>query len=251
MADLRERFNDPEEAMRVAIERHLGTVWTALPVQVSSDSDGHTCTLKSAVKGWQQAADGTLTPVEISELGDVPVTYSQGGGFVITHPVKAGDEGIAIFASRCIDGWWQQGGIQAEPYRRRHHLSDAMYLPGIRSQPRRLGGGAAGRSTQPASTSSVQIRTEAGDCFIELTADSVNITTTLNVTITCKDATITASDKITLASPQVVITGNLEVDGEITGKSGGSSSVAISTHRHTGVSSGSSTSGPPQAGSLE
>jgi phage baseplate assembly protein gpV len=197
MADPRELWNDHDEAMRTAFERERSTLWTALPVLVSEDSEGHTVKLKSAIQQAQQNRDdGSINSVEMSEFGEVPVCYAQGGGFIITHPVKKDDEGLIFFMSRCIDGWHQHGGVQAEMYRRRHHQSDGMYIPGIRSDPRKIGGQQNGQQpatngqqqSKPPSTNSVQIRVEDGKYYIELTSTDVNIM--------CKNCTITAEEKV-------------------------------------------------------
>jgi hypothetical protein len=293
MADPRERFNDLDESMRLAVDRHLSTVWTAMPVRVTEDSEGHTCELQITIQGRDQSREGQVNNVDIAPLGKVPLHYSAGGGFTITHPIKKDDEGIAIFASRCIDGWWDKGGQQPEPYPRRHKLSDAIYIPGVRNKPRQLGGNPDdpqsrnGQQSKPPSTNSVQIRTDTGEFYIELTDKDVNIVCTNctitaketvkvicknadveaeeNVTVKCKEADVTASTKVRLDTPRVEITGSLYIDGDIhwhggTITSAGqvtmdgsitasgqirSGSVGLTSHHHTGVQGGTSTTGPP------
>ncbi|MEX4374460.1 hypothetical protein MY539_09275 [Haemophilus influenzae] len=58
----------------------------------------------------------------------------------MTFPLKAGDEGIAIFSERCIDGWWQNGSASTPLDFRLHDLSDAMFIPGICSVPKAIDG---------------------------------------------------------------------------------------------------------------
>jgi hypothetical protein len=169
--------------------------------------------------------------VDMPPFDHVPVAFSQGGGFVITHPVKKDDEGIAIFASRCIDGWHSKGGVQEEPYRRRHHQSDAMYIPGIRSQPNKLGekdasgsrsqARAGEQKTRPASTNSIQIRTENGDWYIELTDTDVNIvcknctiTAEEDVTVTCRNAYVTARERIDAKCQNASVTAEQRIDAK-------------------------------------
>ena len=126
--------------IRAGVERGQSRLWTALPVIVTEDSDGFTVRLQPAIKGKQIDPQGKETDVQMPVLPDVPVQFSAGGGFTITHPIKKGDEGIAVFSARCLDNWWQQGGVQTQARQRWHSLSDAMYIPGIRSKPRALGG---------------------------------------------------------------------------------------------------------------
>lgn len=246
--------------MRLAVDRHLGTVWTALPVKVLEDSDGHICKLQSTIKGWHEAEGGGTESIEIPYFGSVPINFPAGGGLTATHPIKKDDEGLAIFSSRCIDGWWDKGGIQEEPYRRRHSLSDAIVIPGVRNKPRQL--------DPPPSTNSYQIRTDDGKFYIELHQDGT-------VNIFAKEVNI-HSPRINMDGNQkggknaqdshgdtrVEIKGSLhatrDIDsdqnitamGTITGKKqavGGN--ISMTTHRHMNVQAGMATSGPPRPGS--
>ena len=53
MADPRERSNDLEESMRLAVDRHLSRVWTAMPVRITEDSKGDTVEAQITIKGWE------------------------------------------------------------------------------------------------------------------------------------------------------------------------------------------------------
>jgi hypothetical protein len=84
---------------------------------------------------------------------DVPVIFPRGGGCTLTFPVKAGDECLLIFADRCIDFWWQNGGVQKPVDLRMHDLSDAFAIVGPQSQAHKISG---------ISTSAAQLRTDDG-----------------------------------------------------------------------------------------
>lgn len=255
--DPREQIADLTMLLRTATDRSRADTWTALPVQVHEDSDGFTCKLQPTIQGKVIDKSGKKSNVTMPTCHHAPVQFSAGGGFTITHPIKKGDEGIAIFSSRCLDEWWDQGGVQPQARERWHSLSDAMYIPGIRSKPRALGGNPdkqngqtlEDKGTKP-STNSLQIRVDSGKYYIELTEDSVNIVcrnctikAEEHVEIECKTATIKASDKVTIDSPTVEITGDLKVHGEVFAKSEGKN-TALSTHVHTN-SGGSGNGGPP------
>ena len=66
------------------------------------------------------------------------MVFPGGGGWSITFPVSKGDEALVVFASRCIDDWWQSGGVGIQPDLRMHDLSDGFAIIGPRSQPRKL-----------------------------------------------------------------------------------------------------------------
>lgn len=127
----------PETAVDRQIQQDRLNLHTALPAKVVSfDPKKQTVTLAVQIK--MQLADGS--GADIPPLVDVPVSFPRGGGFAVTFPLKAGDEGIAIFSERCIDSWWHSGGASLPLDFRLHDLSDAMFIPGICSTPRAIGG---------------------------------------------------------------------------------------------------------------
>lgn len=162
-----ERFEDPEEVHRQITARAISRIQTALPCVVLEDSDGHVVHLQPTIMGmYRNPETGITTPTPYPDLGHhAPVVFPSGGGFTFTHPIKRGDEGLAVFASRCIDGWWQMGGIQPQLEERWHNFSDGFFIPGIRSTPRKL--------NPPASTNSAQLRSDDGMTYVELAASGV------------------------------------------------------------------------------
>lgn len=66
-------------------------------------------------------------------LLDVPVMFPSAGGFQITFPINVGDECLVHFSDRCIDAWWQNGGIQSQAEIRMHDLSDGFAVFGPKS----------------------------------------------------------------------------------------------------------------------
>jgi hypothetical protein len=75
----------------------------------------------------------------IPNLKKVPVAISRGGGFAVTYPIKAGDEGFIRVAGRNLDEW-NEGGQQTKAANSRmHDLSDSIFEPGgMVSKPNRL-----------------------------------------------------------------------------------------------------------------
>jgi len=136
--DLREYWDEREEPMRTALDGLRKSLLTAMPVIVAEDSDGHTVNLTVAIKGRQFDKKGKLTHVEFPMLQDVPIHFPQGGGVVSTYAIKKGDEGTVVFAARHIDAWHQSGGVQQSIDTRLHSLSDAFYIHGVRSNPRKI-----------------------------------------------------------------------------------------------------------------
>jgi hypothetical protein len=109
---------------------------------------------------------GALEWEEIPVLPDVPFVLPRAGGYLLTLPVKPGDECLVIFADMCIDAWWQQGGVQNQIERRRHDLSDGFAILAPWSQPKRIAN---------YSRTAAQLRNESGGAYIELDGDNITI----------------------------------------------------------------------------
>src|SRR4051812_5415291 len=113
--DQRERIADGDEALRAAFDYYLANLWTNMPAIVQSfDSVKGTCKVQPTIKARVRDAQGKESWVAMPLLVDVPVIFLGGGGFVVTFPVKKDDECLIFFGCRCIDAWWQQGGIQVQ-----------------------------------------------------------------------------------------------------------------------------------------
>jgi hypothetical protein len=142
------------------MDGRLAEVWTALPGVVQGfDPVALTVSVQPAVKGRITSPDGSTRSVALPLLVDVPVVFPRGGGFTLTFPVKDGDECLVVFSSRCMDAWWQSGGVQEPLEPRMHDLSDGLALVGPFSQAQRLG---------DVSAENVQLRTDDGATYIEI-----------------------------------------------------------------------------------
>ena len=213
------------------MESQQAQIWTALPGVVAAvNLAAQTLSVQPTVQGSVASPDGAKQLVNLPLLVDVPIVWPRAGGFALTFPIAAGDEVLVVFASRCIDSWWQSGGIGAPAEARMHDLSDGFAILAPTSQPKKLSG---------VSSTNVQLRDEAGTTYVEITPDG--------------KARVVAATQIDVEAPTVNITGDLNVTGEMNlvgqlTQSGGSMTiggVVFGTHKHTGVQPGSGTSGGP------
>ncbi|OXT77173.1 hypothetical protein CF344_01795 [Pseudomonas aeruginosa] len=218
-------MDDPIRWLAVAFNGLQSKLWTALPGIIQSfDAAAMTCTVQPAIQALVRDESGSLTSVDLPLLLDCPVQFPAGGGCTLTFPVKPNDECLVVFASRCIDSWWQSGGIQAQAELRMHDLSDGFALLGFRSQPRVIGA---------VSTNSAQLRSDDGIAFVEInpSTHAVNATTT---------------GPMALSAPLVTINGDVKVNGRVdtTGdvKAG---TISLQSHRTSGVTAGTGTSSTP------
>lgn len=68
------------------------------------------------------------------DVHGVPVAFPGGGDFSITWPLAAGDSGHIVVSDRSMDEWKATAEARTEPQDiRRHDLSDAIFVPGVRS----------------------------------------------------------------------------------------------------------------------
>ena len=213
-----ERANPFEEGVISAVRGQLAETWTALPgVIVSFDGDAQTAVVQPAIKAEVTNQDGSKSLATLPLLLDCPVQFPGGGDCVLTFPVIADDECLVVFASRCIDAWWESSGVQPQAELRMHDLSDGFVLLGFRSKP---------NATPSPSATATELRSLDGATLISLDPAAQTITLTapggifLNGPVTA-DATVTAGEEVTAAG------------------------ISLTTHTHGGVEAGAAQTDPP------
>lgn len=150
----------------------------------SFDAAKQTAVVRIAVREKVRTPGKPPVDTTIDDLKDVPVLLPRGGGYVLTLPLKSGDECLLVIADMCISYWRLRGGVQNQFERRRHDLSDAFCIPGPWSQPRVL----------PAySTTSAQLRSDDGTVVINLAPTGVTVTAPKVTVNTTGDVDITAA----------------------------------------------------------
>lgn len=200
------------------------SIWTAMPAIVQSfDPVEMTCSAQVAIAVNVRQPDGSLVQTPISLLIHCPVQFPQGGGVILTFAVAEGDECLMVFASRCIDSWWQNGGVQPAAEVRFHDLSDGFALMGFRSQPRKVAN---------ISTTSAQLRSDDGETFVDLDPNT-------------KIVTITAPGGITL-NGNVQVNGYLHATDVVRAGDGGADQVSLQSHTHPDPQGGNT--GAPNPG---
>lgn len=189
--DRRERSGDGPTAILAALQGWQGQLWTALPGIVQSfDAAARTVVVQPAIQARVQSKDGTFDWVKLPLLLDCPVQFPSGGGVTLTFPIKANDECLVIFASRCIDAWWQSGGIQVQAEMRMHSLSDGFALVGLNSKPKVI---------PSISTTAAQLRSDTGATFVEVYPDDSKVRV-----ITTGDINAHANGNVTVDAGQAI-----------------------------------------------
>ena len=209
-------------------------LWTALPAIVQEfDPETLTCVCQPTIKGRIKKPDGSIELVDMPLLLDCPVVFPHAGGCSLTFPVKQGDECLVVFSCRGIDFWWQQGGVQPPPEPRMHDLSDGFAILGVWSQVTKIAS---------VNTSSVQLRSDDGQAFVEINPQShnVNVNTNGNISAIASGSATLKAQSVTIDAPQMTVTGKLTVNGDIVGNG-----VDLKIHTHSGVQTGNGNTGRP------
>lgn len=244
-----ERIDDAEESLRLALEDAQSHMWTATPAIVQSvDLDAQTVTALPTIQGTVSAPDGSTENVNLPLLVDVPIVWPRAGGFALTFPITAGDEVLVVFGSRCIDSWWQSGGVNAPAETRMHDLSDGFAILAPTSQP---------RTFPNISAANVQLRDQSGTTFVEVTPNgTARIVGATAIDIEAPTINVTGDSTITVAAPTINMNSTtaismtaptIEMNGQITQTAGGFSidGITFATHKHTDVQTGNDDTGGP------
>lgn len=224
MADQREYHDSQIEALLTMVDALQARMWTSMPGIIESyDPATMTASVQISIQGKVQDNKGNWTDQTLPLLVDCPVKFPNGGGFSLTFPIQKGDECEVTFSSRCIDSWWQNGGVQPQFEYRVHDLSDGFVEVGPRSQPRVLSN---------ISTNTVQLRNDAGDTYVEIDGS--------------KNITLKSPSQVTVDAPLAHFTGDITAAGTITGQTDVvAGTVSGKTHTHGGVTTGAGNTGAP------
>jgi hypothetical protein len=181
MYSVQARLGIHTESIEGALWQWACAMRSSIPgVVVSFNAEKQTCVVRPAIQeivmlpppGTTQTPSSSSpqavpTTVSIDPIQDVPICMMRVPGWSVTLPIVEGTECLLIFSDTCIDGWWQNGGVNPPYDRRRHDLSDAIALFGPWSQPKVL---------ENYSTSSMQIRSDDQSVMIDLSSVGVTIT---------------------------------------------------------------------------
>lgn len=128
-------MNNPVELFQAAIRQAVidgfSGLHVSLPGRVEEYDAATQCALVQPLLRRARDAAGERVVITLPPIPNVPVVTLRGGGFRFHLPVQKGDTVWLIFCSGSLDKWLQRGGIVDPQDDRRHHLSDAIALPGI------------------------------------------------------------------------------------------------------------------------
>jgi hypothetical protein len=83
-------------------------------------------------RGYYDEKGGVRQAESLPIITGVPVLFPGGGGCRITWPIAVGDTVLLVFSEASLDKWVVTGGEVDPRDDRRHSLSDAVAIPGLR-----------------------------------------------------------------------------------------------------------------------
>lgn len=116
-----------------AIDIRLEDLHTAMPAKVTAyDRTTQSISAQPLIKQGTLNEEGDRQVTAYPVITHVPVCFPGSGGFSITWPIAVGDIVLLVFASGSLDKWLSVGGHVDPNDDRRHNLSDAIAIPGLR-----------------------------------------------------------------------------------------------------------------------
>jgi hypothetical protein len=123
------------EVITAAIDARIANVHTAMPGRVVEyDASTQTASVQPLVMASYVDERGDRIPERLPVIHDVPICFPSTGSYAITWPISAGDVVLIVVASCSLDQWLARGGELDPEDDRRHHLADAVAIPGLRSR---------------------------------------------------------------------------------------------------------------------
>ncbi|WP_313327808.1 Gp138 family membrane-puncturing spike protein [Enterobacter oligotrophicus] len=206
----------------------MGKAFITLALVIKVSESGEVVSVKPMVEGF--TGSGNLIPNSV--IHGVPVWRLQRGASAVIMPPVEGDIGLIAICDRDITAVKATKDAALPGSNRTHSYSDAIYLGGV-------------LNAEPSQ-------------YVKFANDGIDIVSPLVVQVNGNTVVVNADEKISLNAPVIEANGQLTqgsgsyagnatfggsitATGEVTGKG-----IPLSTHRHGGVESGSSTTQGPQ-----
>jgi hypothetical protein len=160
-----------QELLNLLGDRLMANLRCALPAAVDKyDSDKQLADVKPLIRDAFEDEDGAISNESLPVIPHVPVMFPGGAGLRLTFPLNPGDTGLLVFSDRSLDTWQDQGGEVSPTDLRRHHLSDAVFFPGLHPNNKPWSGAEAGVVTLGSDTGAADFVALAAKVTAQLNA---------------------------------------------------------------------------------
>ena len=130
--------------------------------------------------------------IEYPLLQEVPCVIMGGGTSYISHPISPGDQCVLLFSDYMIDYWQNTGEARQSDIDRRHDISDAIAIVGLKALPKAIQSYSDYLDLHYADNSSIIV----GDT-IEVNNTTINLNGNANVTGVITAPTLNATQAAT------------------------------------------------------
>lgn len=212
------------QILKIGFDGLQNEIHTALPARVIKfNTKDNTVQVELMINQLSKNGKTLIIP----PLDDVPVQFFRGGDFVITTPIRSGDEGLCVFAERCIDGWFESSNKNTPLDFRLHDYSDGFFLTGFSSKP---------KAVRNVDLDGICMRTLEKDTYIKLTKGKILIKGNIE-----QEGDYKHIGKFIQKGSFTQTEGDSQSSGTITANEVIASGVSLKSHTHGGDSGGKTT----------
>lgn len=202
------------QQVKATIQEFIDGVHTAIPGVIAA-FDPAKCEASVNLTGQYNKPDGTKLPYPAA--AHVPVVFPQVSNQEITiaFPIKPGDGCLVVIAEQALEAWRAGGESNLDL---KHDLTNAIVIPGLFRTPN--------TAMQEAVMEDAIMLVNQGT-KVKIKGQEIHIET----------------PKIEIQTEKIHITGEVEIDKELTVKG-----IKFTPHVHKEVAKGGDKSGPPEGG---
>lgn len=202
------------QQVKSTIQEFIDGVHTAIPGVITA-FDPAKCEASVNLTGQYNKPDGTKLPYPA--VAHVPVVFPQVSNQEITiaFPIKPGDGCLVIIAEQALEAWWAGGESNLDL---KHDLTNAIVIPGLFRTPNAVMQEAVSEDAIMLVNQGTKVKIKGQEIHIE-------------------------TPKIEIQTEKIHITGEVEIDKELTVKG-----IKFTPHVHKEVAKGGDKSGPPEGG---
>lgn len=202
------------QQVKATIQEFIDGVHTAIPGVIAA-FDPAKCEASVNLTGQYNKPDGTKLPYPAA--AHVPVVFPQVSNQEITiaFPIKPGDGCLVIIAEQALEAWRAGGESNLDL---KHDLTNAIVIPGLFRTPNAVMQEAVSEDAIMLVNQGTKVKIKGQEIHIE-------------------------TPKIEIQTEKIHITGEVEIDKELTVKG-----IKFTPHVHKEVARGGDKSGPPEGG---
>ncbi len=202
------------QQVKATIQEFIDGVHTAIPGVIAA-FDPAKCEASVNLTGQYNKPDGTKLPYPAA--AHVPVVFPQvyNQEITIAFPIKPGDGCLVIIAEQALEAWRAGGESNLDL---KHDLTNAIVIPGLFRTPNAVMQEAVSEDAIMLVNQGTKVKIKGQEIHIE-------------------------TPKIEIQTEKIHITGEVEIDKELTVKG-----IKFTPHVHKEVAKGGDKSGPPEGG---